>query len=371
MLTRRFILTAPAALSLSSTVAGRAAALSPVSAMPHSEMASLFISMDRVLIMVRSAGGIPVPMVFDTGTSGNAADTPYATALNLRKTGDVVTIDGATGQPLDNGGFLTVVPDVSMGGVSVGDQSFSIYARPVTNEIGIVGPYVFGDRLVLMELAHDRLRIRDKTPFTLPTSQAYPYLADERPGIPVEGPGFADLALMDSGATGSLALPLEMASSLPLETDPVVIGQATSVSGSRPVYAARVKGEIKVGPLTLANPAVEFRGIRINVGFGLLRQMTVVMDPVGKRSWAWLPSGRAASPLTEYVGRYGEREVRLENDRLVYQRDGRNPRTLSPYDGDLFTFDDANLQIQFVRGQQGVVGFDLIDRALTSANRTG
>lgn len=371
MLTRRSILVTPAALSLSSALAGRAAALSPSSIRPHSEMASLFISLDRVLIMVRSAGGIPMPMLFDTGTSGNAADPLYATALGLQKTGDVVTIDGATGKPLDNGGFLTVVPDVSMSGVRIGDQPFSIYERSATNEIGIVGPYVFGDRLVLLELAHDRLRIRDKTPFTSPSSQAYPYLDDDRPGIHVEGPGFSGLGLMDSGASGTLHLPLEMAASLPLEEEPIVVGQAISVSGPQPIYAARVKGQIKVGPLTLTNPTVGFSGVRIRVGYQLLRQMTVVMDPVGKRSWASVPSGRPASALADYAGIYGPREIRELDGHLGFLRPGHRPRLLIPYDNDLFNLEGSEAQVQFVRSGSGVIGYDIVERTVTQFDRTG
>ncbi len=371
MLTRRSILVTPAALSLSYALAGSVAAQGAPRTRPRSEMASLFISQDRPLIMVRSAGGIPVPMVFDTGTNGNAADLPYATALNLQKTGDLITIDGATGKPLDNGGFNTIVPDVSMGGVNVGDQVFGIYPRRETNEAGIVGPYVFGDRLVNMELSHDRLRIRDKSPFTIPTGPTFPYLDDDRPGIMVAGPGFSRLALMDSGYTGGLMLPLDMAASLPLDGEPVITGMAISVSGSRPLYGGRMKGDIRIGPLVVTNPELQFGGVKIKVGIHLLRQMMVVMDPAGKRSWASVPDRLAASRLSDYVGRYGEREIRVENDRLVFQRDGRVPRTLSPYDGDLFDFDDAAVQIQFVRGAAGVIGFDIIERTLTEVDRTG
>jgi len=371
MLTRRSILLTPAALSLSAALADPAKARDTPAARPHSEMASLFVSLDRPLIMVRSAGGIPVPMVFDTGTSGNAAEPIYATSLNLQKTGDVITIDGATGQPLGTGGFVTIVPDVSMGGVSVGDQEFSIYPRSSTNEIGIVGPYVFGDKLVCLELARDRIRVRDKTPFTLPTGPAYPYLDDDRPGILIDGPGFSGLALMDSGASGALTLPLDMAASLPLEAPPIITGQATSVSGSRPVYGGRLRGQIRVGPLTLTNPMLEFSGVRMNVGFNILNQMMIVIDPVGRRSWASVPGGRPASPLSDYAGQYGEREIRADGGLLQFQGAGRPPRRLIPYHDDLFDLEGSEAQIQFVRGETGVIGYDIIEYTVREFERTG
>lgn len=371
MLTRRSVLLTPAALSLVAAHPKAALALDVQNVRPRSEIASLFVSLDRLVIIARIANGIAAPMIFDTGTSGSAIDTPYVTALNLQKTGDAITIDGATGKPLEDR-FLTTLPDVSLGGIAVGDQDFAVYSHPSPNEAGIVGPYIFGDKLVCLELSHDRLRVRDKSRFTLPTGASYPYLPDERPGITVEGPGFSVLGLMDTGHTGSLTLPLAMAASLPLEKAPTVIGAATSVGGTQPIYGARMKGAIRVGPLVITDPELQFYGQRVNVGLRLLRQMTIVMDPVGKRSWATTPDRRAASPLSNYAGRYDGIEIRVEGERLIYQRDGRAPRLLTPYDGDLFDFaNDPVVQIQFVRNEKGIVGFDIIERTLTAVDRTG
>jgi hypothetical protein len=63
------------------------------------------------------------------------------------------------------------------------------------------------------------------------------------------------------------------------------------VSGEQPIYGARILGQVKIGPVVLENPQVDFRGDGANVGLPVIRRMTVVLDPAGRRDWV-LPQDR-------------------------------------------------------------------------------
>lgn len=372
MFSRRSILFAPAALAAVRAAPALAQGPAPtVRPGVHGHMAALFNSGTRPLIMLRSQGGPPAPMVFDTGTSGNALDTPYAELIGAKRTGDAEVIDGATGRAVD-GAFDTVLPDVSLGGVAVGDQEMSVYPRQAFNEAGIVGPNAFGGRLVTMDLARSRIYVRPRTRDSLPRGQAHPYIEREggvfMPGLPIRFPGFTAMGMTDSGNDGELGLPLEMADRLPLEAPPVEAGRAVSVSGSQPIYEARIAGDIAIGPITLSRPRVHFKGRVPNIGASLLRRMLIVYDPEGRQTWLLEP-GPARSALDDYVGRYGDSDIRQDGDHLVYQRDGRAPRALHHYGDDLFELRDPDAQLQFVRVGGRIVGFDLLGRGLMQVPR--
>lgn len=54
---------------------------------------------------------------------------------------------------------------------------------------------------------------------------------------------------------------------------------ARSVSGERPIYGARVNGQIRIGTVVLDRPFVLFGERGAGVGFGIISQMTLVLDP--------------------------------------------------------------------------------------------
>ncbi len=65
--------------------------------------------------------------------------------------------------------------------------------------------------------------------------------------------------------------------------------------------------------------------------------------------------------LAAYVGQYGLRQIRLEDGVLVFQREKREPTTLSPVAVDLFAFgNDAGQRARFRRKDGRITGFDMI-----------
>jgi hypothetical protein len=56
----------------------------------------IYMSSTRPLAVVR-VGGLPAPVVFDTGTTSNGLDLQFVAAAGLRQLGTSSVLDGATG----------------------------------------------------------------------------------------------------------------------------------------------------------------------------------------------------------------------------------------------------------------------------------
>lgn len=67
-----------------------------------------------------------------------------------------------------------------------------------------------------------------------------------------------------------------------------------------------------------------------------------------------------AAAMADYAGTYGARTVRVEDGKLVFQRQGRGPLTMTPMSADLFSLGDADrYRLQFHRKDGKVTGFDM------------
>ena len=101
-------------------------------------------------------------------------------------------------------------------------------------------------------------------------------------------------AHIDTGSPGMLMFPTAMASQLPLEAPMQPADRPARFADGTPrnTYVARLRGTVRIGPLTFENPEVRFMdGLqRVNVGMQALRGLTVVIDPAERRSWLVRPS---------------------------------------------------------------------------------
>jgi hypothetical protein len=80
----------------------------------------------------------------------------------------------------------------------------------------------------------------------------------------------------------------------------------------------------------------------------------------------------ATEDLEALVGAYGPRMIRLEADRLVYQREGRDPMVMIPMGKDTFRFDELDwFRIRFDRDERGQVTrlVGLYESGRTDANQ--
>lgn len=246
----------------------------------------LFQSSNRVLVMLKVGDHPPMPAVFDTGTNGNIVDLGIAHRLGLENLGASRSIDGSTGKPVP--GFETFIRGASLGGVPIDDARATAMAFDHPNEVAIIGPNSFPGHYVVLDLARSRLRILADKPETS-TGDGVPYLGHDGAALPsldLEFGGRSIPAILDTGNTSDFLLPLSMAADLPLEAPPVVIGMATSAAGTQDVYEARLAEDITVGGVVIPRPRVRFmEGGRPNIGMPVLRRLTLMFDPVAKRTW--------------------------------------------------------------------------------------
>lgn len=350
---------APCALASSEP----AAASAPPATAAREGAFPIYMSGTRPLAIMR-IGAMPVPVVFDTGTTSNALDRQFVAAIRLRQLGTSSVLDGATGVSFP--AVSVRLAGATINGLALGDPMADAYDYSGEDAVGLIGPNLFLGSLVYLELGWNRVRLRDKSVSAAPTGPGTPYLGppdDSLPAVDIELPGSVTArAIMDSGATAPFSLPLAMADRLPLEAPPRVTGRARSVSGEQPVYGARLRGTVRIGSLTLVNPDINFYGSDTVVGLPILRQMIVVLDPEARRSWVLTPCTPASTPMQDYVGRYEQRTVRIENGGLVYQREGRDPFQLRCLGEDLFENPAAGDMIHFRRREGRIIGFDIVGR---------
>jgi hypothetical protein len=148
---------------------------------------------------------------------------------------------------------------------------------------------------------------------------------------------------------------------------PLPGGYVLSVSVGRPVHA-KTGGDWEAKGVT---PAIEVPPER-----ALLRAQAEAMAAIVARS----PEGESAAgarflayykalaqpvtpalPLSRYTGRFGERTIRVEADRLVLRQDGRDPTRLVALGSHLFAVEaDPALQLSFVVEGQAVPAVEVV-----------
>jgi hypothetical protein len=237
---------------------------------------------------VSIGGGAPELWVFDTGSMGSIINAERARALGLPQQGIALAGSPAGGAPIE--GFITSVTDMHIGDVAMPPMQLAAFPSFLPDRGGVISPNTFSGRLLTLDFAASQLRISDKTPANRPSGEGYPYSGNARhrlPSVPVTVAGQTNAAHLDSGSPGALTFPYSMVASLPLTGTPVAAGHARFVDGVHDKYTAQINGDVQVGPLTLHNPEISLiDGLPfVNVGMGVLRRMTITLDPEDQRVW--------------------------------------------------------------------------------------
>lgn len=350
-----------AALAGMTTIAASAQNSPSADAAAEPKIVPLYSSGPRALAMLTLGDGPPAPVVFDTGTDHNLLTEAYSKRLGLKVVGESEMVDAATGKSARVPVLALNEPRLS--GVPVVSAQAQQFAYSEDDMVGVFGPGSFVGSLVTLELSHGRIRISPLSPATIPAGPSTPY-RDGLPALDIKVGGMTISAHLDSGATGELALSRDLMDEVKLKAPAQVIGSAISALGRQDVYGGQLDGDVQIGPLRLKDPQVSFIGAAgngpgANIGYKLMRQMTLVMDPAGQRSWV-LDPGSGPGPLTDFVGRFGPRSIRVEGGKLVHQRDGRPAFELRYLGGDLFEMTATGDRVQFYRRAGRVQRLELI-----------
>ncbi len=254
----------------------------------------LDLSGPRLVADLRIGGAEPVRAIFDTGAAASVLKLAYAQRIGAPNQGPAAA-HAPGGTPIS--GFRTAITG------RLGDAHFE-RAMAVALEIplplegieAIISPSVFAGRLVRFDFAAGAALVLEKTAANLPLGLGTPYFEDARgghrltriPAVELRLPNQAPItAVADTGASRGLLLPLRMAASLPLAGPLAPAPPARMVGVTFTAQIARLNGLVGIGPMELRDPEVTFVDgeTPANVGFSILRQAILVLDPGEHRSW--------------------------------------------------------------------------------------
>ena len=257
------------------------------------ETVPLDLTGQRPIAMLSIGGGAPVPVIFDTGASGNVIDLEFARSANLPDEGGAMVGTPAGGEPLR--GFRTTIAEGRLGNAALRGVRAVAVPMPAMQALavkGVFGPGTFSGRLVHLDLGRGEVRVTEKTEALIPSATPSPYLGEgmrSLPGVTVQIGGRSYEAHIDTGQPGALAFPASMAAELPIDGElrPAARPARLADGTPRETREGRIRGTVRVGPLTLENPEARFiEGLqRVNVGMVVLRGSTLVLDPAERRSW--------------------------------------------------------------------------------------
>jgi hypothetical protein len=332
------------------------AAQSVAAAPAQTQIVPLYVSTNRPLVMLTIGDSAPMPVVFDTGTTEDILDVNLAKRIGLKAAGTFKLVDDASGKSVE---VPTAAPsDVRLSGVPLDTKAIRLPDARSGDEVGVFGPYSFGNRYVVVEAGLNRLRIIPKDSGFTPPGPGHAYKEDI-PAAEIRIAGKPYEAVFDTGHDGALSLPAASVQSFALKAPAKVVGRAVSALAAQDVLGGELAGSVDIGPYSVKDPSVAFFDTVINVGFPIIRKLTIVLDPANKRTWVLDPATEKPN-WTDFTGRFGPRTIRLENGRLFNQRDGRPAFELTYLGGDLFEIPATGDRIQFFREAGRVTRLELI-----------
>lgn len=348
-------------LWLTLSVLTAANAMPAVAAPKPTEIVPLYIATNRPLAMLTIGDSAPMPVVFDTGTTENSLDAALGKLIGLKVIGHFKLVDDASGKSVEVP--TAAATDARLSGVPLDIKVVRLPEARSGDEVGVFGPYSFGNNYVVVEAGLNRLRIIAKDSGFVPPGPGHPYVEDI-PAAEIRIAGKSYDAVLDTGHDAALSLPADSVKSTLLKAPAKVVGKAVSALAATDVLGGQLAGSVDVGPYSVKDPSVAFFDTVINVGFPIIRKLTVVLDPANKRSWVLNPASEKPN-WSDFTGRFGPRTVRLEDGKLIWQRDGQPAFPMTYLGGDLFELQATGDSIQFFRKDGRVVRLELI----TSENR--
>jgi hypothetical protein len=324
------------------------------------------------IVEVRINDTGPYRFGIETGANFVSITRELAGTLSLKRTGG----------PDESPAYR--VDSIAIGGVRFLGVPVAALRTAQGNIDGVLGLPLYRDLLLTIDYPEARARFeRGDLPSAdnasiLPLTHVGPFW-----GLPIAIAGKPQTAVLDTRSTGGFGLTPESSKDVPFDGELQVVGRARGAAIPEvEVRAGRIAGDITIGRYVFPRPMVSVRplppgfpteplvGARVLSQFAItldqrnarLRLTRASADPIvleepARRTPA--PGATAAerpSSLTDYVGRYGAREIRLEARTLVLQRDGGPPLAMVSTGRDTFTLADVpQAQIRFTRDGSGAV----------------
>jgi CubicO group peptidase (beta-lactamase class C family)/predicted aspartyl protease len=237
------------------------------------------------VIEAKVNGKGPFRFQVDTGFGGMIEVTPeVAKALSLPMIGE-----GISGDP--SGKNQKSVRILSAESVDVGDAHFGQVevseGGPHFEGIdGVIGLQLFNGLIVTFDYPNSRFNVDGGALPAADGAKILTYRVEHGvPNIDIDVAGHKVSTDIDSGSPALLSMPLSLAKSLPLASEPQVVGHGRTVGNEFDIYSAPMKGEAHVGAITLTDPRVDFVDLFpvANLGFRFLKDYVVTFDPANHR----------------------------------------------------------------------------------------
>jgi hypothetical protein len=232
----------------------------------------------------------PFRFFIDTGAGATVLNDDLVKELQLPVIGST-----RIGDPSDPQGIAA--SNVSVDALEIGGASFRNFTavswdrskpRPGDAPRGVLGIPLFVDLLLTLDYPAKKVVIgrgalsaangRDIVNFKHGEANLF--------SVPITVSGVETQATLDSGGGGSgLGFPTDYMKKLPLISKPVEVGRGRMAGGEVVIYAAKLKGSVKVGDHVFEEPTVHFNGRlrHINLGSELLSKFSVTIDQKNQR----------------------------------------------------------------------------------------
>lgn len=224
----------------------------------------------------------PFRFAIDTGAAGCARlDAAVAKRLGLDVVGEA-RVGDPSGKNTRSAEIVRI-DSLAVGGArftgltaTTGDLAGRLPGERVD---GILGFGLFADCTVALDYPALRLTLSHQILSDGPDAIAF---RDERgiPSVTLRVAGQDVDTDIDSGAMGGISLPDALASKLPLDGAPRVVGHARTLSNEFDIKAARLHGDVSLGGTVFQSPMVEFQPVfpMGNLGARVLRDYAVTFD---------------------------------------------------------------------------------------------
>lgn len=232
----------------------------------------------------------PVTVIFDSGAGGSVLSREIGARHRLPNQGAIHVSSPGAKRALP--AYFTTLPAARLGGIDITGARAVVadLGVPLPGVSGVMSPNLFMGSLVRFELAKSRVVVTPRS--QPPAGEAHPYAgAHPLPSIKIDVAGVQLSAHLDTGSGRGFSLPLEIADKIPLKAPLMPAESVKMAGGERKAFVSRVDGKVRIGPITLVDPPVTFieRFEYANVGFSILKDWTLVLDPERQQSWIVAP----------------------------------------------------------------------------------
>lgn len=271
-------------------------------------------------------GGDPVRFILDTGAGGSVVDKGLAEELGLPVVGEqrLMSPVGEKAMSVSRVRMEKAgIAGITLHGLEAATMDLASYFRSSDGPRGVLSSRVFTGLLLSFDYPGDRLVVRQGSLGAADGKEIFQFNKEETfITIPVSVAGTTVNTHIDTGSPSAITLPGRYAETLPLKSEPAVIGRARLVDGEVDILGAQLEGTMAIGRHTFENPQVKFadKFPAGNIGYGILRDFELTLDWANARvrltrSERTSPASRIAS--SPQRRRYGVAFRGIEQSPLV------------------------------------------------------